>query len=78
MSRRRRYKQDPEPTKCRCMHVADTPEWSTKRGRHAGLTGRGAAAHGNPFTHEKGCIHSELQHTTQPVAKKPTVKRLRL
>ncbi len=79
MSRRRRFKQNPEPQRCPCSHVADTPEFQGADGRRrAGLTGRGGAHHGNPFTHKDGCIHSELQHTTRPAPKKLGAKRLRL
>lgn len=78
MSRRRGYKRQQEPTQCRCAKPVDTPEWHGKRGRNAGLTGRGGAFHGNPFTHEPGCIHSTLQETTRPTPKKQGVPRLRL
>jgi hypothetical protein len=78
MSRRRRFKQESEPACCSCNHVTDTPEWHGKKGSGAGLRTNRGAGHGNPFTRRDGCIHSELQHTTRSVAKKLTVKRLRL
>lgn len=74
MTRRKRRE---EPQRCSCAHAVDTPEWQGKRGRRAGLTGQGAAGHGNPFTHKDGCIHSELQHTTRPRLKAKGATRLR-
>jgi len=75
MSRR---KPRQEPARCSCSNPVDTPEWTSKRGRRAGLTTRAGAEHGNLFTHRGGCIHSELSLTTRPLAKRQTVARLRL
>jgi hypothetical protein len=60
-----------EPTRCSCEPGANAHE---KHGR----PGNKAADHGNPFTHKKSCIHSELQHTTRAAPKTAKVKRLRL
>jgi len=73
-----RRKPRQEPTRCKCAHVADTPEYRGPRGRRAGLTGKGGAAHGNPFAHTGGCIHSELSHTTKATKNRNVVPRLRL
>lgn len=76
MSRKRKPRQ--EPARCSCFHTTDTPEWSNKRGRHAGMTTRGGANHGNPFTHKDGCIHSELSLTTKSAKNRNVVPRIRL
>lgn len=60
-----------EPMRCRCEPGADAAQ------QH-GKPGAKAADHGNPFTLTGNCIHSDLQHTTRPLARRTTVKRLRL
>lgn len=73
MSRRRHYKQHPEPARCKCEGGADrAPEHGKPRKK--------AADHGDPYgpRPKKPCIHSELLLTTAPLAKKHGVARIRL
>lgn len=69
MARRRTHRE--QPARCSCMPGRDSA-------REHGRPGAKAADHGDPFRHKKGCVHSELQHTTKPKARAITVNRLRL
>jgi hypothetical protein len=70
MSRRRRFKQFTEPTRCKCEGGADRAQQHAKP--HAK-----AADHGNPFKRTDACIHSELQLTSRGARKSVGVQRLR-
>jgi hypothetical protein len=66
-----RRKPTVQPIRCSCEGGGD-------RAKEHGKPGAKAADHGDPFAGKKGCIHSELQHTTKRVKKARTVQRLRL
>lgn len=72
----RRRPPTPQRARCSCMHVADTPEWHGARNSGAGLTGRGGADHGNPFSHRGNCVHSTLSDTTRAIRRPTMVRRV--
>lgn len=67
-----------QPARCHCNRHVDTPAWVGARRTGSGLGAHGAPAHGNPFTHKDGCVHSDLQRTTRAKHRKQAVRRVRL
>ncbi len=66
--RKRTHRQ--QSARCSCMSGANAHREHVR-------PGKSVADHGNPFTGKKGCIHSELHHTTRDRKKQTAVKRLR-